>query len=619
MKLRLFLVMFLLIAVALLGKQSSPVPHQNWSSYRGTGGPDAYGYTWIDSDEPGGPTYSWIDISTIGTEITGLTDDNNVGPFAMNFDFPYYWYTVNSFYVNANGAIAFFPESDVYVPQGASGFFIPSSNAPNDLLIPLGADLTFETGPPARCYYYTNNVDTLIVSFIRVPAWVSGPPSGEHTFQIICTAADSNIYFQYGDQQGQFYSGACCGGFENVIGNVGLQVFLNINPNSLIDYAVQIIPPDSTTYQALDIGVVDALSENSEGVFFFPGDYYALSTKVRNYGNVDAGSFEVRIQLWDTSYVSHFTDTVVVAGLVAGAETTIYFTPNWTPPSVDDYLAFIQTQLGGDINPTNNSKDVEIEAITLPGWMQYDSDPGSASGYSWIGAGGGWGQEFEPPQYPIVIDSVSLAMMTSNSVYVPMYFMDDDGSGGGPGTILHADSMYITPQSGFLHYKFYIPPSAGTITDGKFYVGMVQRGDSFPRIMMEDAGPFSRRGWELTGSWSPSRERETFEVMIRAHSNSAQAVGEDKGSKSYAFSLLPVRPNPVSGPTQIYYMLPGECDVSLKVYNLLGQEVVTLVDEHKAAGVHSATFNNDGLPQGVYFYRLTAGEQSLTRRLILLK
>ena len=107
MKLRLFLVIFLLIAVALMGKQTSPAPQHNWSSYRGTGGPDAYGYTWIDSDESGGPTYSWIDISGIGTEITGLTDDNNLGPFPMNFDFGYYWYAVNQFWVNANGAISF--------------------------------------------------------------------------------------------------------------------------------------------------------------------------------------------------------------------------------------------------------------------------------------------------------------------------------------------------------------------------------------------------------------------------------------------------------------------------------------------------------------------------------
>ncbi|MEO0102427.1 MAG: hypothetical protein ABIK81_01850, partial [candidate division WOR-3 bacterium] len=63
----------------------------------GVGGPDAYGYRWIDSDTtaPGAPVYNWIDITGIGDTIRGLADDNVLGPFPIGFDFPYYWYTVN--------------------------------------------------------------------------------------------------------------------------------------------------------------------------------------------------------------------------------------------------------------------------------------------------------------------------------------------------------------------------------------------------------------------------------------------------------------------------------------------------------------------------------------------
>ena len=53
---------------------------------RGSGGPDAYGYTWTDSDEEGN-FYTWTEISETGTEITTLMDDNRVGPFDMGFDF----------------------------------------------------------------------------------------------------------------------------------------------------------------------------------------------------------------------------------------------------------------------------------------------------------------------------------------------------------------------------------------------------------------------------------------------------------------------------------------------------------------------------------------------------
>ena len=52
-----------------------------YAQSNGSGGPDGYGYTWRDNRDPQGPTYNWFDISTIGTPVTGLGDDNVVGPF----------------------------------------------------------------------------------------------------------------------------------------------------------------------------------------------------------------------------------------------------------------------------------------------------------------------------------------------------------------------------------------------------------------------------------------------------------------------------------------------------------------------------------------------------------
>ncbi|TES92483.1 MAG: T9SS type A sorting domain-containing protein [Candidatus Cloacimonadota bacterium] len=617
-----FVVSFLLISIALSGMQTSVSNHKGEVSFRGTGGPDDYGYEWIDSDEAGGPTYNWIDITGIGVPVHDfMSDDDNTGPYPMGFDFPYYWYLVNEFYVNSNGAISF-SDGDVYVPQGSSGFFIPSTNHPNDLLIPLGADISFE-GDSGECYYYTNNVDTFIISYIDVPAWTFGGLIGAHTFQLILTRQDSCIYFQYGKQVGDFYLDSDCAGIENVIGNVGLQVFYYTMPDS--GYAVKFIPPESTSYEALDIGISQVLNPGSKGVFIYPNEPYTISTKIRNYGNMDAGSFLVSCLLWDTTYTSYFTDTITVSGLVAGAETTLYFTPDWTPPAVNDYLAFIQTILSGDINPTNNSKDVEIEVITIPGWMTYDSDPTSASITWWLGAGGGWGQEFEPPQYPIKIDSVMVTIASPNGVNCPVLFMDDDGPNGSPGTILYVDTIWI-PASGFFdYYTISIPSPACSIYSGKFYVGWIQLGDTFPRNTLEQNGPFSRRCWEFTGSWAPYRERDGAEFLIRTYTSSIQGVSEGIiGTKTYSLSLLPVNPNPVKENARIYYALPNEADVSLKVYNLLGQEVRTLVNEKQKTGSHWVTFdtkNSKGnpLPQGVYFYRLTVGDRSLTRKITLLR
>jgi hypothetical protein len=204
-------------------------------------GSDSY-YVWLDIYEPGGPVYSWIDIVGIGTKVEGLTDDNNAGPFPIGFNFPYYYhgYYGYQFWVNSNGAISF-SDGQEYVPQGSSGFFIPSTNAPNDLLIPLGADLTFETDS-GECYYYSNNIDTLIVSYIDVPAWNIGGPTGAHSFQLILTRQDSCIYFQYGRQEGQFYNNGVVAGIECFSGSHGIPIFFAAMPDS--GYAVKFIPID---------------------------------------------------------------------------------------------------------------------------------------------------------------------------------------------------------------------------------------------------------------------------------------------------------------------------------------------------------------------------------------
>jgi len=77
-------------------------------------------------------------------------------------------------------------------------------------------------------------------------------------------------------------------------------------------------------------------------------------------------------------------------------------------------------------------------------------------------------------------------------------------------------------------------------------------------------------------------------------------------------------PNPFNPSTTIRYCLPGRSDVSLSVYNALGQLVATLVRGEQAAGYHEARFDASGLSSGVYFYRLRAGEFIGTRKLVVL-
>jgi hypothetical protein len=88
------------------------------------------------------------------------------------------------------------------------------------------------------------------------------------------------------------------------------------------------------------------------------------------------------------------------------------------------------------------------------------------------------------------------------------------------------------------------------------------------------------------------------------------------------FALAQNYPNPFNPTTTIEYQVPGvgiQYIVSLRVFDLLGREVVTLVNERKPAGSYTKQWNANGMPNGIYFYRLTASSFTETKKLVLLK
>ncbi|MBK9097157.1 MAG: VCBS repeat-containing protein [bacterium] len=86
-----------------------------------------------------------------------------------------------------------------------------------------------------------------------------------------------------------------------------------------------------------------------------------------------------------------------------------------------------------------------------------------------------------------------------------------------------------------------------------------------------------------------------------------------------SFSLAQNYPNPFNPTTTIQFSLPQAGDVTLKIYNLLGEEVKTLVEEYRQAGIHSVQFHANTLASGIYFYRIRAGNFVETKKMILLR
>ncbi len=84
-------------------------------------------------------------------------------------------------------------------------------------------------------------------------------------------------------------------------------------------------------------------------------------------------------------------------------------------------------------------------------------------------------------------------------------------------------------------------------------------------------------------------------------------------------SLSQNYPNPFNPSTKIRFSITKSSFVILKVYDVLGREIKTLVDEEKSAGIYEATFNASTLPSGVYIYRLQAGTFIETKKMVLIK
>ncbi len=109
-----------------------------------TGGPDEFGYTFIDSDEPGGPGYEFIDIRTTGTQVF-LFDDSYTDAIPLGFEFPYYGEVRDEIHIGSNGLIGFAPDSLWSLSNSCP---MPEEFPPNEIIALQWDDLYPEASGP---------------------------------------------------------------------------------------------------------------------------------------------------------------------------------------------------------------------------------------------------------------------------------------------------------------------------------------------------------------------------------------------------------------------------------------------------------------------------------------
>ncbi|MDK9700525.1 MAG: hypothetical protein OEM52_10315 [bacterium] len=155
-----------------------------------TGGPDGFGYRFMDSNEPGGPTYSWITPS--GTTVSGWNgaDDGYAGPYDIGFTFRYYGLDYTQFYPGTNGRIQFgTPTAGNYgswVPDNYPGVYFWNS----DMMI---------RGSTSVIYQNLTSPNRLVVTYTNLGYYSSSLPSSSVSCQIILFET-GDIIIQYGTQ-----------------------------------------------------------------------------------------------------------------------------------------------------------------------------------------------------------------------------------------------------------------------------------------------------------------------------------------------------------------------------------------------------------------------------------
>lgn len=131
----------------------------------------------------------------------------------------------------------------------------------------------------------------------------------------------------------------------------------------------------------------------------------------------------------------------------------------------------------------------------------------------------------------------------------------------------------------------------------------------------------------LQRDWPLDRDTKFAEMLFESRSFRSGTAGFGKAIvddpvTSTAPADLPLAqnyPNPFNPTTSIRFQIPHDGFVSLKVYNMLGQEVATLVNEPRSAGTYTVTFNASHLASGVYIYKLASGTFTASKKLLLVK
>ena len=270
----------------------------------------------------------------------------------------------------------------------------------------------------------------------------------------------------------------------------------------------------------------------------------------------------------------------------------------------------------------------------VSGWQDYDTN-GEIMYYDEAGMNSYWGSgssttawglcEFVPSDD---IDISRVEFWTNDITTDVDVYIYDDFNGTTLSNLLASKLNQSYSEAGYHSVQLDAPLEVSSGSD--IYVAVKVTNDSYMYPVAADGtGPNETATTyiSITGSsWTDLGVSygEDVGIRVRGTYSLGLSVDDDEDDLPYDFNLEQNFPNPFNPNTSIAFTLPERADVNLTVYNLLGQKVRTLVDEFRQAGEHTVQWNGHDeadrpLATGVYYYQITAGDRSATRKMVLLK
>lgn len=314
---------------------------------RDAGGPDNFGHTWIDSNEPDGPSFNWIDITGSGTQVTFQTNDNGVSGISLPFDFPFYNGTYSQILINPNGWIGFGSDDNNWTNSD-----LPNAASPSPALFPLWDDLNpnnqTPSSDPAGDVWYDGNANRFIVTYDDVIHYTDS--YGYFTFQVILYP-NGKIRYQYNLTDD--ISSATIG-FQDANGSDGLQIAYNGGYTIGNQQVIEIHPP-----------YVDWLDVSPTSGIIQQGQTVTIGLDVST-SQLELGNYSCSLIL-ATNDPNHLSEVLPV---------DLSVTESINPPAAVQNLQIVMNGNSAVLTWDEVSTDTEGNPITVDYYKLYGSNVG---------------------------------------------------------------------------------------------------------------------------------------------------------------------------------------------------------------------------------------------------